>query len=298
MSAQTPIKTFDHLSANYPKALFDLKDFPKKIFYQGDLELLQRPLFAVIGSRNASHQGLIDANRFAKALSEHGFCIVSGLALGIDAAAHYGALANGVDGFTLAVCGTGLDIVYPANHLQLAKEIAQRGLLISEFPVGSQPKAFHFPKRNRLIAALSRGVLVIEAGLGSGSLITAHMANELGREVFALPGSIHSPHSKGCHQLIQDGAKLITRIEDILGELPAPKNPLKINVLSDKNQMLGDFQALYRWIDHTPRSLDEICRLSLVSSKEALAQITLLEAENRIECLPGGLFRRLEKSGF
>jgi len=259
---------------------------------------LQRPLFAVIGSRNASHQGLIDANRFAKALSEHGFCIVSGLALGIDAAAHYGALANGVDGFTLAVCGTGLDIVYPANHLQLAKEIAQRGLLISEFPVGSQPKAFHFPKRNRLIAALSRGVLVIEAGLGSGSLITAHMANELGREVFALPGSIHSPHSKGCHQLIQDGAKLITRIEDILGELPAPKNPLKINVLSDKNQMLGDFQALYRWIDHTPRSLDEICRLSLVSSKEALAQITLLEAENRIECLPGGLFRRLEKSGF
>jgi DNA processing protein len=298
VSAQTPIKTFDHLSANYPKALFDLQDFPKKIFYQGDLELLQRPLFAVIGSRNASHQGLIDANRFAKALSEHGFCIVSGLALGIDAAAHYGALANGVDGFTLAVCGTGLDIVYPANHLQLAKEIAQRGLLISEFPVGSQPKAFHFPKRNRLIAALSRGVLVIEAGLGSGSLITAHMANELGREVFALPGSIHSPHSKGCHQLIQDGAKLITRIEDILGELPAPKNPLKINVLSDKNQMLGDFQALYRWIDHTPRSLDEICRLSLVSSKEALAQITLLEAENRIECLPGGLFRRLEKSGF
>jgi len=259
---------------------------------------LQRPLFAVIGSRNASHQGLIDANRFAKALSEHGFCIVSGLALGIDAAAHYGALANGVDGFTLAVCGTGLDIVYPANHLQLAKEIAQRGLLISEFPVGSQPKAFHFPKRNRLIAALSRGVLVIEAGLGSGSLITAHMANDLGREVFALPGSIHSPHSKGCHQLIQDGAKLITRIEDILGELPAPKNPLKINVLSDKNQMLGDFQALYRWIDHTPRSLDEICRLSLVSSKEALAQITLLEAQNRIECLPGGLFRRLEKSGF
>ena len=177
------------------------------------------PMIAVVGSRKASSEGLRNARAFAQGLSKAGVLIVSGLARGIDGAAHKAAIDLGGRHFTLAVCGTGLDQTYPREHLGLANEISQQGLLISELPIGAGPKAFHFPRRNRLIAALALGVVVIEATEKSGSLITARIAAELGREVFALPGPIRNPFSSGCHRLIQQGAKLVSSPKEVLEEL-------------------------------------------------------------------------------
>jgi DNA processing protein len=177
-------------------------------------------MIAIVGSRAASPEGIKNAHFFAQALTEEGFLIVSGLAKGIDGAAHLGALGLNQDHPTLAVCGTGLDIVYPKEHLRLAKDIAGAGLLVSELAPGMGPKPWHFPRRNRIIAALALGILVIEAAERSGSLITARLGCELGREIFAIPGSIHHPLSKGCHQLLQQGAKLVQSPKDILEELP------------------------------------------------------------------------------
>jgi DNA processing protein len=208
--------------ATYPPSLLEIADPPPVLYVKGDPALLQRPALAMVGARSATPQGIANAEAFARALSEAGFTIVSGLALGIDAASHRGALAAHRDaqtGSTIAVIGTGADRIYPASNATLAREIAARGAIVSEFPLTTPPKRQNFPRRNRLIAGLTRGVLVVEAALGSGSLITARLAADSGREVFAIPGSIHSPLARGCHHLIRQGAKLVETAEDILEEI-------------------------------------------------------------------------------
>ena len=203
----------------YPCRLNDLYDPPERIYMDGDLSLLKIPMIAIVGSRKASVEGLENAATFAKELSRAGLLIVSGLARGIDGAAHQATLKLGPKHSTIAVCGAGVDVIYPKEHLDLAKNIRKQGLLVSELPLGAPPKSSHFPRRNRLIAALSIGVVVIEAAERSGSLITAKLAVELGREVFALPGSIQCPLSSGCNLLIQQGAKLVRNPQDVLEEL-------------------------------------------------------------------------------
>lgn len=204
----------------YPVRLLDLYDPPNPLYIYGDISLLNLPMIAIVGSRAASPEGIKNARNFAQALSAEGYLIISGLARGIDGAAHLGALGQNLSRPTLAVCGTGLDIVYPREHLALAQAIGGAGLLVSELAPGLGPKACHFPRRNRIIAALAIGILVIEAAERSGSLITARLGSELGREIFAIPGSIHHPLSRGCHQLLQQGAKLVQSPKDILEELP------------------------------------------------------------------------------
>jgi DNA processing protein len=202
----------------YPQSLLDIADPPVLLYVKGDPKVFAQPALAIVGARSATPQGTANAEAFARSLADIGFAIVSGLALGIDAAAHSGALATDA-GTTIAVIGTGADRVYPARNKALAHRIAARGLIVSEYPLGAPPLPHHFPRRNRLIAGLAHGVLVVEAALGSGSLITARLANESGREVFAIPGSIHSPLARGCHRLIRDGAKLVETAEDVLEEL-------------------------------------------------------------------------------
>src|SRR6478609_6788960 len=202
---------------DYPRALLDIGHAPPVLFYIGSRVLLNRPALAIVGSRHATPQGRTNAREFAKALAAANLTIVSGLALGIDAAAHEGAL--GTESSTIAVIGTGPDRVYPARNRELAQRIAQSGGLLSEFLPGTPPRKENFPRRNRLISGLARGVLVVEATLSSGSLITARWAGEQGREVFAIPGSIHSPFAKGCHKLIREGAKLVETAQDVLDEL-------------------------------------------------------------------------------
>ena len=214
-----PILQIKREDSQYPARLNDLYDPPSKLFIQGNARLLKMPMIAIVGSRAASSGGLQNAAVFAQALSRAGLLVISGLARGIDGAAHQATIGLGKGHLTLAVCGTGLDITYPREHMGLAKAISKQGLLISELPLGVGPKRFHFPKRNRLIAALAIGVVVIEAAEKSGSLITARLAAELGREVFALPGAINNPLSGGCHKLIQQGAKLACSPKDVLEEL-------------------------------------------------------------------------------
>ncbi len=205
---------------DYPKALLDIGDAPCLLYYKGRRDLLNAPALAVVGSRNASPSGTRTAEEFAEALAAAGLTIVSGMALGIDSAAHRGAMRAGpLGGSTVAVVGTGIDRIYPPRNRTLAHQIAEQGGLLSEFALGTPPVMHNFPRRNRLISGLARGVLVVEAALGSGSLITARCAGEQGREVFAIPGSIHSPTSKGCHKLIREGAKLVETASDILDEL-------------------------------------------------------------------------------
>jgi len=220
ISKNSSIVQIQRNSPDYPARLLDLYDPPSSLYIYGDIRLLNIPTIAIVGSRIASPEGVKNARYFAQALSAEGYLIISGLARGIDGAAHLGALGSNQDHPTIAVCGTGLDIVYPREHLGLAKAIGGVGLLVSELVPGSGPKAWHFPRRNRIIAALSLGILVIEAAERSGSLITARLGCELGREIFAIPGSIHNPLSRGCHQLLQQGAKLVQSPKDILEELP------------------------------------------------------------------------------
>jgi DNA processing protein len=214
-----PILQIQRNDSRYPARLNDLYDPPKHIFIHGDAHLLNMPMIAIVGSRAASSSGLRHAACFAQALSKAGALVISGLARGIDGAAHQAVLKLGQGHLTAAVCGTGLDITYPREHVSLARTISQQGVLISELPLSTGPKPFHFPRRNRLIAALALGVVVIEAAEKSGSLITARLAADMGREVFALPGAINSPLSGGCHKLIQQGAKLVCSPEDVLEEL-------------------------------------------------------------------------------
>jgi DNA processing protein len=241
---------------------------------------------------------LIDAKRFAEALAGAGLTIVSGLALGIDGAAHEGALdAAGDAGHpaTVAVVGTGLDRVYPARHRELAHRIAARGLIVSEFPLGTPPLNQNFPKRNRIIAGLARGTLVVEAALQSGSLITARLATEQGKEVFAIPGSIHSPQSRGCHALIRQGAKLVETVADVLEELRMDEAPpAAASALADDADAAPEHRLL-RDMGYDPVSLDALCARTGSSAAELQAQLLEFELAGRVARLAGGLFQRVEQ---
>src|SRR5436190_7168570 len=277
----------------YPRALLEIADPPALLYAHGRAQLLRQEALAIVGSRNASAQGETNAQEFARALSAAGLAVVSGLALGIDAAAHRGGL--GAPGSTIAVLGTGIDIVYPTRNAELAAEIARRGLLLSEFPLGTPAIAHNFPRRNRLISGLSRGCLVVEAALASGSLITARCAADQGREVFAIPGSIHSPLAKGCHALIKSGAKLVESAEDVLAELsgfrPSGYASAALNVPE------GDTDTgVLAVMGHDPVDVDSLCARAGLSAEQVASELLRLELDGRVTALPGGLYQRLEKA--
>jgi len=278
--------------AAYPQALLTTADPPPVLFAVGRVELLNRPAVAIVGSRNATQQGVENAEGFAAALARAGVTVVSGLALGIDGAAHRGALAADGDASTIAVVGTGADVVYPASHRALTHEIHEHGLLVSELPLGTPAIAHNFPRRNRLIAGLARGVLVVEAALRSGSLITARLAAEAGREVFAIPGSIHSPLARGCHRLIRDGAKLVESAQDVLEELGlegrTPAAPSRAGPPQDRPD-----DPLLALIGHDPVDLDTLARRSGRSTGELAAALLELELAQDVERLPGNRYQRL-----
>jgi DNA processing protein len=277
----------------YPRALLETPDPPIMLYGKGRLELLDRPALAVVGSRNPTPQGLANAEAFSRALSESGLTIVSGLALGIDAAAHRGALDR--VGSTIAVIGTGADRVYPARNQDLAHRIAQQGLILSEFALGTPALAANFPRRNRLISGLSRGVLVVEAAERSGSLITARLAGEQGREVFAIPGSIHSALSKGCHRLIKDGAKLVESAADVLSEIGqtgaahAAAGPRPTAAPAS-----AEDAALLAAMGYDPVDLDELTQRTGLTPGALSAMLLALELEGRVAALAGGRFQRLD----
>lgn len=275
----------------YPAALLEIADPPPLLFVRGDTAILSSQQIALVGSRNPSRAGLHHAKAFARALAASGLTITSGLALGIDAAAHQGALD--VSGITIAVAGTGLDQTYPRSHLKLSEEIvAQGGAIVSEFPTQTPPQAINFPRRNRIISGLSLGVLVVEAALRSGSLITARMALEQNREVFALPGSIDDPLAKGCNSLIKQGAKLVETVEDILDEfsIATVKNPP--TVPSEPVIPLdGDSQELLKCIAYAPTSVDTLIAATGKSPEIIASMLLILELQGLISAAEGGYAR-------
>src|SRR2546426_5199773 len=280
---------------HYPAALLTLPDPPAAFCYVGRRELLNRPTLAIVGSRNATPQGIEHAEAFAAALSDAGLTIISGLALGIDAAAHRGGLAGG--GSTIAVLGTGIDLVYPTRNAELAAQIARDGLLVSEFPLRTPAIAHNFPRRHRLISGLARGCLVVEAALASGSLITARCAADQGRDVFAIPGSIHSPLSKGCHALIKSGAKLVESAEDVLAELAGfrPSGYASTAASTAANAAQTD-SGLLAIMGHDPVDVDSLCVRAGLSAEQVASELLRLELDGRVTALPGGLYQRLEKA--
>ncbi len=259
---------------------------------------------AVVGSRNPTPQGAANARHFAKAMGQAGLTVVSGLALGVDGAAHEGALESltpGVRGLvTIAVVGTGLDRVYPKSHRDLAHRIAQHGLIISEYPLGTPPLTANFPKRNRIIAGLAQGTLVVEAALQSGSLITARLTVEQGKEVFAIPGSIHATQARGCHALIKQGAKLVESAQDVLEEMKiTPKqaithNSIAFNTEDERTEGLSDTEtSLLHWLGFDPVGLDALQARCGLDTANLQAQLMALEIDGQVARLPGGLFQRL-----
>ncbi len=282
--------------AQYPQLLLEINDPPPFLYAKGNLALLNQASIAIVGSRNASVQGEKNAEAFAEGLCHHGLCVVSGLALGIDGAAHRGALkANGA---TIAVVGTGLDIVYPAKHRHLAHQIVEHGLIISEFALGTPSKPQNFPKRNRIISGLSLGCLVVEANLQSGSQITARLAGEQGREVFAIPGSIHSPMSKGCHQLIKQGAKLVDDLQDIVEELGLSRPHKQQNSAVSSHENLAtaqtsNHQFLLDLMGFEPIAFDRLVHLSDLTVSEVSSMLMLLELEGSVASLAGGNYQRI-----
>lgn len=280
--------------SDYPRALLEIGDPPPVFYCQGRRELLAAPGLAIVGSRNATPQGCDDAEAFAAALSASGFTIVSGLAQGIDAAAHRGGLRHA--GSSIAVIGTGPDRIYPARNRDLAHELAARGLVISEFAPGTPPLKQNFPRRNRLVSGLSRGVLIVEATLSSGSLITARLAAEQGREVFAIPGSIHSPFSKGGHRLIREGAKLVETAQDILDELSVVA-PTKEGVAPIQREITdADARAVVRALGYDPADVDTLAARTALSASTVIAALTSLELDRHVASLPGGLWQRVSRS--
>ena len=281
---------------SYPRLLLEIADPPPLLYARGRAELLQRSALAMVGSRNATQQGTANAEAFARTLSEAGLTIVSGLALGIDAAAHRGGLQGA--GSTIAVLGTGIDVIYPQRNAALAAEIAARGLIVSEFALGSAPAAQNFPRRNRLISGLARGCLVVEAAVASGSLITARAAADQGRDVFAVPGSIHSPLAKGCHVLIKSGAKLVESAEDVLTELSGfrPSGFASTREPSHKASAQAE-SGLLAHMGHDPVDVDSLCSRAGLSAEQVSSELLRLELDGRVAALPGGLYQRLEKEG-
>ncbi|RMG36929.1 MAG: DNA-protecting protein DprA [Gammaproteobacteria bacterium] len=288
---------------DYPPLLRELADPPLALFLRGDAALLGLPQIAVVGSRNASRAGLENAHRFARHLADSGLVVTSGLAAGIDSAAHRGALAAG-SGTTIAVLGTGLDRVYPARNRELAHQIAEQGLLVSEYPPGTTPLRGNFPRRNRIIAGLSLGTLVVEATLASGSLITARLAGEIGREIFAIPGSIHNPRARGCHALIRQGAKLVETgahiVEELVSQLGRllPEEPMTADLdpgVSSAPDLDPDYRELLELMGWEPVSIDWLVTQSRFSAAEISSMLLLLELQGHVSSEPGGLFVRLGK---
>ena len=282
--------------AQYPPGLLALDDPPPLLFAQGQLERSCNTSVAIVGSRNPTAQGRDNARAFAHSLQTAGCCVVSGLALGIDGAAHQGALqaANPFTCATIAVVGTGLDQVYPRAHQGLARQVAQHGWLLSELTPGTPAIAHHFPRRNRLIAGLSSGVLVVEAALKSGSLITADMALSQGKEVFAVPGSIHSALSRGCHALLRQGAKLVETAQDVLEELPSQLQVDTDDAPPAHAQPQGATQhVLCAALGHDPQSLDVLLVRSQLALEDALVALHELESRGVLARLPGGLYQRI-----
>lgn len=273
----------------YPQRLLDISDPPILVYLKGRVDLLNAPALAIVGSRNATPQGLANAEAFAAALSDAGLCIVSGLALGIDAAAHRGGLRGATS--TLAVIGTGIDRVYPARNQELARRIAEEGAILSEFSLGTPALKENFPRRNRIISGLARGCLVVEAADRSGSLITARLAGEQGRDVFAIPGSIHSPLSKGCHRLIKQGAKLVDDARDILEELD-----MSTAVAPQAASEAAPDAASTHLLDHLGFDLcdiDTLAARSGLTAEKLYAMLLQLELEGLVASLPGGRFQRI-----
>jgi DNA processing protein len=299
--------------ADYPPSLLDIEDPPLMLYMLGTQ--VKRSLrgvgniasnLAIVGSRNPTPQGEINARQFARAFGEAGLCVVSGLALGIDGAAHDGGLLAGASPgscATIAVVGTGLDRVYPKKHLALAHRIAQQGMIISEFPLGTPPLMSNFPRRNRIISGLSQGVLVVEAALKSGSLITARLAAEQGKEVFAIPGSIHSPQSRGCHALIKQGAKLVETAQDVFEELRIPATHGAAHLRAPDHAQLDDAHAtgkqggaghaLLLALGFDVTSLDALQARTGLPTAQLQGQLLELELEGQVARLPGGLFQRM-----
>jgi len=286
-------------SEHYPPLLKELSDPPVALYVRGDTTLLCLPQLAIVGSRNPTPSGRETARSFAMQLARCGLAITSGLAVGIDTASHAGALA--VSGATLAVCGTGLDVPYPRANLELAEAIAERGALVSEFPLGTAPMKAHFPRRNRIICGLSLGTLVVEAAVHSGSLITARLAAEQGREVFAIPGSIHNPLTRGCHRLIRQGAKLVESAEDIFEELRSLTGALAAyvspNILESpanpRSLLHKGHQILLDALGFEPAGVDLLVERTGLRTDEVASMLLMLELEGRVESYPGGLYIRL-----
>lgn len=277
---------------HYPQRLLETNSPPAILYATGNPNLLNQTGVAIVGSRNATSQGEKNATNFALDLTRHGLCIISGMALGIDGAAHRGALQG--NGATIAVVGTGLDIVYPAKHRELAHQIAEQGLIISEFPIGTPSKPQNFPQRNRIISGLSLGCLVVEANVGSGSLITARLATEQGREVFAIPGSIHSPVSKGCHQLIKQGAKLVESSMDILEELKNMLPAISPNgSIAQAGENSPEANTLLDLMGYEAIKFDTLVALSGLTPEALSSMLIVLELDGKISVLAGGQYQRL-----
>lgn len=281
------------LDNNYPALLKEIPDPPPLLFVRGKPELLSLPQIAIVGSRNPSNVGVETAFAFAHTLSLHGFVITSGLALGIDAASHRGALS--AKGYTLAVAGTGLDRIYPARHIDLATEIVKTGAIVSEFPPGTLAKANHFPRRNRIISGLSQGLLVVEAAKESGSLITARMALEQNREVFAIPGSIHNPLARGCNALIREGAKLVETTQDILEEFNQYFQQDE-KFQGEPLQSILDLeqQTLLNRVMFSPTAIDKLVEDTRMSAETVSSMLLILELQGYVEANPGGCYTRLK----
>ena len=281
----------------YPALLHEISDPPIVLFIHGDPELLSAPQLAIVGSRNPSTGGSDTSHEFARYLAGHGFTITSGMATGIDGAAHTGAMKKGR---TIAITGTGLDRVYPARHRELAHQIANHGALVSEFPLGSQPHPGHFPRRNRIISGLSLGTLVVEAAIKSGSLVTARLAMEQGREVFAIPGSIHNPLARGCHQLIKEGAKLVETADDIVEELAAllgllpeqAQQPTNHPQSANTAQLDDDYQRLLQALGYDPQPIDTLIQRTGLTADAVSSMLLLLELDGTVASAPGGRYYR------
>ncbi len=299
------------LDPDYPPQLKSTAGAPVALFVVGDPAALWLPQLAVVGSRQPTRGGLSNARAFTQALAREGLAITSGLAMGIDGAAHEAALEAGAR--TVAVAATGLDQVYPARHRELARRIAGAGALVSEFPPGTPPKQYHFPRRNRIISGLSLGVLVVEAGINSGSLITARLAVEQGRDVFAIPGSIHNPLARGCHRLIKQGAKLVEDVEDLVSEiaprarelarelqadLALPATPIGAAVeadAADPNSGLDDdYQRMLQAIGYDPVTVDQLVETTGLTADAVSSMLLILELSGLIEAGPGGAYSRTD----
>jgi DNA processing protein len=286
--------------ADYPDPLKHIQDPPLVLYLRGDRALLGREQIGIVGSRNATRAGLEHARSFAEALGRKGLLVTSGLALGVDGAAHSGALDAGFP--TVAVIGNGVDQPYPYRHRTLSERVAGDGVIVSEYPPGTVAKAGHFPRRNRIISGLSRGILVVEAGMKSGSLITARLALEQGREVFAIPGSVHNPLARGCHDLIRQGAKLVETVDDICEELGAwwsspgqKRAPAPESNRHPENPVIAGLDsreiAVLEALGYDPQSTDDLCSVTGLPADQLMQSLLLLELQGLVDAAPGGFQR-------